>query len=66
MANLGMNAARDRITIETCWKIHGKPANYVPNKLKNREKRGLQASANSEVDENISDVVFSKAQMEQL
>ncbi|XP_073132836.1 uncharacterized protein [Henckelia pumila] len=53
-------------TIETCWKIHGKPANWVPNKFKNLEKRGFQASANSEVDENKSDAVFSTAQMEQL
>ena len=51
-------------TRETCWKIHGKPANWKPTRVSNdRESRSNMASAD-EKSTPVEQTPFSKEQME--
>ena len=56
-------------TKATCWKIHGKPADWSPSKPRQPDGKGLQVStksAPSSSPESSSDVPFSKAQLDHL
>lgn len=57
-------------TRATCWKIHGKPADWVPRHLRNNDNKGMHASSKGPSTTSPSttsvDLPFSKAQLEQL
>ncbi|RVW36181.1 hypothetical protein CK203_100355 [Vitis vinifera] len=54
-------------TRDMCWKIHGKPTNWVPQRQ--TEGRGCQTQSNQDKEattENQTSILFSKEQIEQL
>ena len=54
-------------THDICWKIHGKPTNWVPQRQ--TEGRGCQTQSNQDKEattENQTSILFSKEQIEQL
>ena len=60
-------------TKATCWKIHGKPADWVPHRLRQTDGKVLQAASNSAPattptvsSDSPSVAPFSKAQLEHL
>ncbi|XP_024018998.1 uncharacterized protein LOC112090903 [Morus notabilis] len=52
-------------TRETCWKLHGKPAVWTPNRAKGRDGKGMQVSSDVVADNQLG-TTFSKEQLDQL
>ena len=45
-------------TKTTCWKLHGKPVDWVPRHLRGLDSKGILAASNSETTSNL-DLPFS-------
>ena len=52
-------------TKTTCWKLHGKPADWVPHHLCSPDSKGISATSNSATASN-PDLPFSPTQLDQL
>ena len=55
---------RPHHTKETCWKLHGKPTDWVLGRVRSHVTKAFQTSHESEQSKGPSDTVITKEQME--